>query len=138
MLKTTSLANYKELLDRRHEAVLGLVETLDRSHTALLRRDNEKLQLLNQQQQTYCGELEFLDIELKSARETIEESGVGGTRYTSDEMTAAVDQLIKSYKIHAALLRRAKRSVNVMINVAESEAKAYRSPLSFESMQAEE
>ncbi|MCU1287385.1 MAG: hypothetical protein JWO13_3735 [Acidobacteriales bacterium] len=143
MLKTSSLTSYKELLDHRFEAVLGLTETLHRSQYALLRRDHEELQLLNQQQQTYCGELQFLDVELTSARESIDENSAsvanpGGMRYTGEEMAAGEAWLVKSYKIHAALLRRAKRSVNVMINVAESEAKAYRSPLSFESMRAAE
>jgi hypothetical protein len=138
MLTTTSIDGYKQILRSRLQAIRSLTEVLGRSQNALLSRAAADLQQLTAQQQTLCGEIEFLDAEVRGVQseiqaasllEDVELSGV------DQEMAQAEAQLAKAYKVHAALLRRARRSVNVMINVAKSESNAYCSPSSYQSLQ---
>jgi hypothetical protein len=82
--------------------------------------------------------VDFVDAELKSVRsgsETAFQSESGESDAIAEQMAAAGAELVHAYKVNAALLRRARRAVNVMINVAQSEANAYCSPSSYRSLQ---
>jgi flagellar biosynthesis/type III secretory pathway chaperone len=136
MLTTAHIDGYKEILRSRLQAIRSLTEVLVSSQSALLSRDAGALRQLTAQQQTLCGEIEFLDTEMRAVQkgpepvsEDVEYSEV------KQEMVSAEGRLVKAYKVHAALLRRARRSVNVMINVAKSESNAYCSPSSYQSLQ---
>jgi len=138
MLTTTSIDGYKQILRSRLHAIRSLTDVLSRSQNALLSRAAADLQQLTSQQQTLCGEIEFLDAEVREVQGEVEAERLledAELSRVNEEMAQAETQLAKAYKVHAALLRRARRSVNVMINVAKSESNAYCSPSSYQALQ---
>jgi hypothetical protein len=129
---------YNKMLTRRLQGIRAITQSLAESRQALLSRDIARLQELTAQQQMLCGEVDFVDAELESVRggaETILQSEDGESVAMAEEIASAEAELVHAYKINAALLRRARRAVNVMINVAQSEANAYCSPSSYRSLQ---
>ncbi|MCU1312083.1 MAG: hypothetical protein JWO20_3208 [Candidatus Angelobacter sp.] len=133
-----SINTYNEMLTRRVQAIRAVTQSLGESRQALLSRDADRLQEFTAQQQMLCGEVDFVDAELKSVRsgsETAFQSESGESDAIAEQMAAAGAELVHAYKVNAALLRRARRAVNVMINVAQSEANAYCSPSSYRSLQ---
>ena len=137
MLTTAHIDGYKEILRSRLQAIRSLTEVLVSSQSALLSRDAGALRQLTAQQQTLCGEIEFLDTEMRAVQDEIEPASLSEDVEISGvnhNMVSAEGLLVKAYKVHAALLRRARRSVNVMINVAKSESNAYCSPSSYQSL----
>src|SRR6266404_601868 len=134
----TSIDTYNGMLTRRLQGIRAITQSLDDSRKALLSRDVDRLQQLTAQQQMLCGEVDFLDAEINGVRNELEpalQSNDGESETTAALMASAEAELVRVYKVNAALLRRARRAVNVMINVAQSEANAYCSPSSYRSLQ---
>jgi cell division septum initiation protein DivIVA len=133
-----TIDTYNEMLTRRLQGIRAITQSLGDSHQALLSRDVDRLQQLTAQQQMLCGEVDFLDAEINGVRNELEpalQSNGGESETTAALMASAESELVRAYKVNAALLRRARRAVNVMINVAQSEANAYCSPSSYRSLQ---
>jgi hypothetical protein len=135
MTKPTVTTAYKEILRCRLQAIVSLTQALRATQNALLSRELVTLQQLSAQQQALCGEIEFLDDELRVSRAQGNAADSADLDELQEQMVAAETGLVRTYKVHAALLRRARRSVNVMINVAQSESNAYCSPSSYQALQ---
>jgi flagellar biosynthesis/type III secretory pathway chaperone len=137
MTKPTLATAYKEILKCRLHAIASLTQALRATQNALLSRELVTIQQLSAQQQALCGEIEFLDDELRVSRAEGNHAAEASADLDElqEQMVAAEAGLVRTYKIHAALLRRARRSVNVMINVAQSESNAYCSPSSYQALQ---
>src|SRR5436309_9018253 len=122
MVTVVPIETYKQLLKRRVETIQSLTEALDESHDALLSRDVQTLQHLTQQQQSLCSEVEYLDNEVKTAEQIFKMCETkmpnpAEIKQLKAELTAAEQELVASYKVHTSLLSRARRSVNLMLNV---------------------
>lgn len=72
MLITTSIDGYKQMFGSRLQAIRSLTEVLVSSQSALLSRDAGALRQLTAQQNTLCGEIEFLDAEIRAVQDEIE------------------------------------------------------------------
>jgi hypothetical protein len=135
---TTSIDTYNEMMASRLQGIRAITQSLGDSRQALLSRDVDRLQQLTAQQQMLCREVDFLDAEIEGVRTELEaelQSQDGESEAMAAQIASAEAELVRAYKVNAALLRRARRAVNVMINVAQSEANAYCSPSSYWSLQ---
>jgi hypothetical protein len=127
---------YLELLERRLVTLRLLATDLDESRTAYVDLDLRAMHQHISQQENLCTEIRVLDAELKSAREKLADQGAPG------ELPMAVTQLeaqldpasgrqlqlllhgLKAIqadvrrlsRVHSELLRRSRRSVNVLLN----------------------
>jgi hypothetical protein len=134
----TSVETCKKMMSSRLEGLRGLNQSLIQSRQALLSRDAEGLLQLTAQQEVLCGEVDFLDAEIESVRVELHselEADDVERIAIAEQIASAEAELVKAYKVNAGLLRRARRAVNVMINVAQSEANAYCSPSSYRALQ---
>jgi glutamine synthetase adenylyltransferase len=143
MITVAPIETYTELLKRRVQTTRSLTEALNEGHDALLARDVSALQRLAQQQQTLCGEVEYLDNEMKVSGKSLElcDSKIPDSKeigQIKQELASAESELVASYKEHTRLLRNARRSVNRMMNVVANESNTYHSPSSYESLRAVE
>jgi flagellar biosynthesis/type III secretory pathway chaperone len=143
MVTVAPIETYTELLKRRVQTIRSLTEALNESHDALLARDVSTLKRLTEQQQTLCGEVEYLDNEVKTAEEifhicdakTPDSKEIVSMK---QELASAESELVSSYKVHISLLRNTRRTVNLMMNVVANESNPYYSPSSHESLRAVE
>jgi flagellar biosynthesis/type III secretory pathway chaperone len=130
---------YHEIMASRLQAIIALTEALRESRAALLSRNANRVQQLTGQQEILCGELDFLDAELGEICNGLDRSLLGeNTAALLEKTKLAEAEMVSTYKINAALLRRSRRALNVMINVAQSEANAYCSPASYRALQLAE
>jgi hypothetical protein len=135
------IASYTDLLNRRLEAVRTLTSSLRDSQSALLERDAQQSGAFTEQQSELCNEIEFLDRDLRSADEILE--WAKALKPDSTEISEirrltglAESELLQSCMVHGSLVRRAKRSVTIMMSVRLKDA--YNAPSSYEALRAEE
>ncbi len=136
------IASYTELLQRRLDAVRTLTRSLRESQNALLTRDVDQCGQFTEQQVELCNEIEFLERDLRSADEIL--AWAKALKPDSKEIAQirkhtklAEDQLMENCLVHKGLVRRAKRSVTIMMNAKNTDA-MYHAPSSFEAMQCAE
>ena len=142
MNENVPIASYTELLKRRLDAVRTLTRSLRESQNALLTRDVELSAQFTEQQQDLCNEIEFLNRDLRSADEILawakalkpDNKEIVQIRKHSKQ---AEEQLMQGFLVHSSILRRAKRSVTVMMSVQAKES-MYHSPSSYEALQTME
>jgi hypothetical protein len=142
MNENVPIASYTELLQRRLDAVRTLTRSLRESQNALLTRDVEESGQFTEQQIDLCNEIEFLDRDLRSADEIL--AWAKALKPDSREIVqirkhtkVAEEQLMQNCLVHKGLVRRAKRSVTIMMNAKTNDA-VYHVPSSFEAMQSAE
>src|SRR5437763_11528041 len=121
MPENVPISSYTELLKRRLNAVRTLARSLRESQNALLARDARQSGRFTEQQVDLCNEIEFLDRDLRSADEIL--AWAKALKPDNREITqirrhtkSAESQLAQSCMVHTSLVRRAKRSVTVMMN----------------------
>jgi hypothetical protein len=138
MNENVPIASYTELLKRRLNAVRTLARSLRESQGALLAIDPEQSGQFTEQQIDLCNEIEFLDRDLRSADEIL--AWAKALKPDNREILqirrhtkSAETQLAQTCMVHGSLLRRAKRSVTVMMNSKTKESQEY-SPSSVESL----
>jgi len=127
---------YLELLERRLVTLRLLAADLDESRTAYVNLDLRAMHRHISQQENLCTEIRLLDAELKSAREKLTDQGAPGELPVAvTQLEARLDpasgrqlQLLLSglkaiqadvrrlSRVHSELLRRSRRSVNVLLN----------------------
>ena len=141
MPENVPIASYTELLQRRLEAVRTLSNSLRDSQNALLDRDARESSRFTEQQAELCNEIEFLDRDLRSADEILE--WAKALKPDTKEIStirrltqAAETELLQDCMVHGSLVRRAKRSVTIMMSVRSKDG--YNPPSSVESLRAEE
>jgi hypothetical protein len=140
MPENVPIASYTELLKRRLNAVRTLARSLRESQNALLARDARQSGEFTEQQADLCNEIEFLDRDLLSADEIL--MWAKALKPDSKEInqlrrhtSVAEAELTQSCMVHSSLVRRAKRSVTIMMSVQK---KSYDAPSSYESLQRAE
>src|SRR5438128_9243367 len=133
------IASYTELLKRRLNALRTLARSLRESQNALLTGDAEQSGQFSEQQIDLCNEIEYLDRDLRSADEIL--AWAKALKPDNREILqirrhtkTAEDQLTQSCTVHGSLVRRAKRSVTLMISAKGKQSTLY-SPSSVESLQ---
>ena len=127
---------YLELLERRLVTLRLLAADLDASRTAYVNLDLRAMHQHISQQERLCTEIRLLDAELKSEREKLTDQGapgellVAGTQLEAQLDPASGRQLqlllsgLKAVqadvrrlsRVHSEMLRRSRRSVNVLLN----------------------
>lgn len=115
------IASYTELLKRRLNTLRTLAGSLRESQNALLSLDSELCGQFTEQQMDLCNELEYLDRDLRSADEIL--AWAKALKPDNREILqlrqhieTAVAELAQSCMVHHNLVRRAKRSVTVMMS----------------------
>ena len=138
MNENVPIASYTELLKRRLNAVRTLARSLRESQSALLAIDPEQSAEFTAQQIDLCNEIEFLDRDLRSADEIL--AWAKALKPDNREILqirrntkSAEAQLAQGCMVHSSLVRRAKRSVTLMMNSKTNEGHDY-SPSSVESL----
>ena len=133
------IASYTELLKRRLNALRTLARSLRESQNALLTGDAAQSGQFSEQQIELCNEIEYLDRDLRSADEIL--AWAKALKPDNREIVqirrhtrTAEEQLTQSSIVHSSLVRRAKRSVTLMISAKGKEGTLY-SPSSVESLQ---
>jgi hypothetical protein len=135
------IASYTDLLQRRLDAVQALTSSLRGSQDALLERDAQQSSAFTEQQSELCNEIEFLNRDLRSADEILEwakalkpdNNAISQIRRFTE---AAEAELLQSCMVHSSLVRRAKRSVTIMMSVRSKDG--YNPPFSYEALREEE
>ena len=142
MNENVPIASYTELLQRRLDAVRTLTRSLRESQNGLFTRDVELCGQFTEQQIDLCNEIEFLDRDLRSADEIL--AWAKALKPDSKEIAQirkhtkiAENQLMQNCLVHKGLVRRAKRSVTIMMNAKTGDA-MYHAPSSCEAMQSAE
>src|ERR1039458_181004 len=127
---------YLELLERRLVTLRLLAADLDASRTAYVNLDLRAMRQHISQQERLCTEIRLLDTELKSEREKLTDQGAPGELLVEGtQLEAQLDpasgrqlQLLLSglkavqadvrrlSRVHSEMLRRSRRSVNVLLN----------------------
>jgi hypothetical protein len=109
---------YYQLITRRIEMLRLLAAALRQSQKAVTARDLDGIYQGTLQQENLCAGIRFLDQEIKTAKNS---SGPGAQR-TSQEIGLIEDLLTAESevrylnRVQAGLLRRSRRSVNVLVN----------------------
>lgn len=131
---------YFELLDRRLSALRSLAITLQESRAAFTELNLETIHRHNAQQQNLCTEIRFLDQELAAMREKVaDEIGLEGgrsdlrpdpevrqrARFLLGRLSAIQADVRRLNRVHGELVRRSRRSVNVLINLVATCRGAY-------------
>jgi hypothetical protein len=127
---------YLELLERRLVALRMLAADLSESKSAYVELDLHAMHQHIAQQENLCTEMRLLDVELKTVREQLADgTGPAGTMSAWRTLEAQLDpaaarqlQLLlggmaaiqedvrRLSRVHSELLRRSRRSVNVLLN----------------------
>lgn len=142
MMENIPIASYAELHRRRLNTIQTLTRSLRESQTALLSRDVEVTAEFTRQQAELCNEIEYLDRDIASANEIIAwakalQPNTSEIESFKRHEDAAQRELRQCCRVHGALVRRAKRSLTVMMN-ARSTADCFASPSSYQAMQISE
>ena len=134
------IASYTELLNRRLDAVRTLAKSLRESQGSLLDRETEKSDQFTEQQIDLCNEIEFLDRDIRSADEIL--AWAKALKPDSREISqirryvkTAEVELAQSCSVHSSLVRRAKRSLTIMLSAHAKDNSGYPAPSSYESLQ---
>ena len=131
---------YFELLERRLSALRSLAITLQESRAAFTELNLEAIHRHNAQQQNLCTEIRFLDQELVEMKEkVVDEVGLAAgpsdfrpdpevrqrSRFLLGRLLAIQADVRRLNRVHAELVRRSRRSVNVLINLVATCRGAY-------------
>jgi len=132
----TATERYKELLERRLVTLRLLAVDLEESRKAFVELDLPAIHRHISQQERLCTEIRLLDGELKDERgKLVGDAAQGAPRATATKFETAADpnsarqlQLLlgglkaiqadvrRLSQVHSELLRRSRRSVNVLLN----------------------
>lgn len=141
--------HYLELLDRRLVTLRLLAADLAESRSAYVKLDLRGMHRHISHQENLCTEIRLLDAELNSLREKLTSPATpGGLPSALSELQAQLDpasarqlQLLLSglktiqadvrrlSRVHSELLRRSRRSVNVLLNFLAHCSGAYPVPV---------
>jgi hypothetical protein len=141
--------HYLELLERRLVTLRLLAANLDESRSAYVELDLRRMHQHISHQENLCAEIRLLDTELTSLREKLAKTGTaGGLPPGLGELEAQLDPasarqlhwLLSGLKtiqadvrrlsrVHSELLRRSRRSVNVLLNFLAHYSGTYPVPM---------
>jgi hypothetical protein len=127
---------YLELLERRLVTLRLLATDLDESRSAYVELNLQAMHQHITHQETLCTEIRLLDAELKNVTDTFRPPDPSGERASSlNELEAQMDpasvrqlhllliglsaiqaDVRRLSRVHSELLRRSRRSVNVLLN----------------------
>jgi len=148
-MKRSETQLYLELLKRRVATLPLMAKELRDCRESLTGMDLESTREHISYQQGLCSEIRFLDDELEASRRQLA-AGVGlepdrmsaaefdklfdagsdsQLRQVMDELAAVQKSVQRLNRVYAGLLRRSRRSINVLLNVMASYMGTY-SPLS--------
>jgi chromosome segregation ATPase len=140
---------YLELLERRLATLRLLAADLDESRTAYVTLDLRSMHQHTSRQENLCTEIRMLDGELQSMKERLRGLAAAGEMpSTLDELEAQLDPMsarqlhlllggLKAIqadvrrlsRVHSELLRRSRRSVNVLLNFLAHYSGTYSIPM---------
>jgi hypothetical protein len=141
--------NYLGLLERRLVTLRLLAADLDESRSAYVELDLRRMHQHIARQENLCAEIRLLDVELSSLREKLTSSATPSALPSAlselegqlDPASARQLQLLLSglktiqadvrrlSRVHSELLRRSRRSVNVLLNFLAHYAGTYPVPV---------
>jgi hypothetical protein len=139
-MKKSETRMYVELLKRRLASLRLMAKELHDCRQALVSMDLESTREHISYQQGLCSEIRFLDHELQSLRSQIvaaaglrpgssdkvafvslfDTASALELRRVQDELAAVQKSVFRLNRVYAGLLRRSRRSINVLINVMAS------------------
>jgi hypothetical protein len=140
---------YLELLERRLATLRLLAADLDESRSAYITLDLRSMHQHISRQENLCTEVRLLDTELQSMKERLRGLAVAGEMpATLGELEAQLDpssarqlhlllgglkaiqaDVRRLSRVHSELLRRSRRSVNVLLNFLAHYSGTYPLPL---------
>ena len=141
--------HYLELLERRLATLRMLAADLDESRSAYVTLDLRAMHQHISRQENLCTEIRMLDTELQSMKEKLRGlAATGDIPSTLGELEAQLDPMsarqlhllmggLKAIqadvrrlsRVHSELLRRSRRSVNVLLNFLAHYSGTYPLPL---------
>jgi len=141
--------HYLELLEKRLETLRLLATDLDESRAAYVSLDLRSMHQHISRQENLCAEIRMLDGELQSMKENLRSLAAAGEMpSTLNELEAQLDPMsarqlhvllggLKAIqadvqrlsRVHSELLRRSRRSVNVLLNFLAHYSGTYPLPL---------
>ena len=145
----SEVQHYLELLERRLATLRLLAADLDESRTAYVTLDLRAMHQHNSHQENLCTEIRLLDAELLDQKGKLSgvaaagemPSTLGGLESQLDPASARQLQLLlgglkaiqadvrRLSRVHSELLRRSRRSVNVLLNFLAHYSGTYSLPL---------
>ena len=140
---------YLELLERRLATLRLLATDLDESRSAYVTLDLRAMHQHNSHQENLCTEIRLLDAELQNMKERLRGLAAAGEMpSTLGELEAQLDPIsarqlhlllggLKAIqvdvrrlsRVHSELLRRSRRSVNVLLNFLAHYSGTYPPPI---------
>ena len=146
---THEVQRYLELLERRLATLQLLAADLDESRSAYVTLDLRAMHQHISHQENLCAEIRLLDAELQAMKGKLAElAAAGQIPATRAELEAQLDpasarqlQLLlgglkaiqadvrRLSRVHSELLRRSRRSVNVLLNFLAHYSGTYPSPI---------
>ena len=140
---------YLELLERRLATLRMLATDLDDSRSAYVTLDLQSMHQHISRQENLCAEIRLLDTELQNMKEKLRGLAVAGEiPATLSELEAQLDprsarqlhllmgglkaiqaDVRRLSRVHSELLRRSRRSVNVLLNFLAHYSGTYPPPL---------
>jgi uncharacterized protein YhaN len=141
--------HYLELLEKRLETLRLLATDLDESRAAYVTLDLRSMHQHISRQENLCTEIRMLDGELQNMKESLRSLAAAGEMpSTLNELEAQLDPIsarqlhvllggLKAIqadvrrlsRVHSELLRRSRRSVNVLLNFLAHYSGTYPLPL---------
>lgn len=125
-------ALYLELLERRAELLNLLALELREAQPSIVGIDVAEIDRQSMRQESLCAELRFTWGELASLRSVQAESLASDQKNRWNAAIAANEKaaadLTRVQSVQAALLRRSRRSINVLMNVLSSSSVGYVPP----------
>ncbi|MDR3675869.1 MAG: hypothetical protein P4N24_10300 [Acidobacteriota bacterium] len=139
---------YMELLERRLATLRILATDLDESRSAYVTLDLRAMHHHISHQETLCTEIRLLDAELQDLKGKLTAMGVAGEMPSLGDIEAQLDpasarqlhlllgglkaiqaDVRRLSRVHSELLRRSRRSVNVLLNFLAHYSGTYPLPL---------
>lgn len=140
---------YLELLERRLATLRLLAADLDESRSAYVTLDLRAMHQHIAHQENLCTEIRMLDAELQEVKRKLADSGAAGAMPASlSELEVQLDpasarqlhlllgglkaiqaDVRRLSRVHSELLRRSRRSVNVLLNFLAHYSGTYPSPM---------
>ncbi len=125
MARETTL--YLQLIERRIEMLRLLAAALRQSHQAIAELNLAGIYEATLQQENLCAGIRFLDRELKAA-EGFCSPDTEQFQHWVRQLGAAEAEVRHLNRIQAGLIRRSRRSVNVMVNFLANYSSTYEAP----------
>lgn len=116
------LLNYLELAERRLQLVQALAREVSESNAAMAGLDVTKIEKSTLGQESSCAELACVASEIAELEPCIRNSAKNcdfeRKRLLLEQATCgAAQELMYATRVHAALLRRSRRSIDMLMNV---------------------